>query len=400
MKILLVDDDHAKARVVARALEASSDPPPQGNITVVHTLSAAVVTTTRETFDLIVLDLMLPYFHDGPTTSLAGLELLRVLRSPGSTNENTTVIGISSFPEEVEVFRPRFEEYGVLIIRFDEDGDWSQVLARVQESARAHADPRIRVEFLVICELDKERDAFARTAFEKQSEAIVSGLNVHYYRLPGEQECFGGVIRLSQMGLVAATCETALALNVFRTQVLYMSGICAGFDGQSCLGQLVIASPAWEYQAGKWAHNKFEIAPLQIPLRPATRSLIDQIIARDSFSKYVENNLDRKDIRPAKQHQAKLAPDATGSPVVANRSRLSHITPQHRKLAALDMESFGMYYVAHEREAQLNHFFAINCVVDFADENKGDYLHNYGCVVSARATEQIIRELVSTRRVT
>jgi adenosylhomocysteine nucleosidase len=238
-------------------------------------------------FDLIVLDLMLPYVRDGQVDRRAGLELVRQLRSKDGPNKATAVVGISAFPDEITEFRASFNELGVLITQFDDKGSWSRALLRVLEDVNARADTQTELDFVVVCALEDERAGFARTAFEKVSEAIVCGLNVHYLRLPGPREFFGGIVRLSQMGLVAATFETASVLNAFRTKVLCMSGICAGFAKEANLGQVIIASPAWEYQAGKWSKNEFEIAPVQIPLRPATRSVIDQAITSESFTHYL-----------------------------------------------------------------------------------------------------------------
>lgn len=232
-----------------------------------------------------------------------------------------------------------------------------------------------------------------RSKLKKVSEASVAGLNIHYVRISEAPELFGAIMRLSQMGLVAATFETGLALNYFETKILGMSGICAGFRSRSNLGQLVVASPVWEYQAGKWSRNGFEIAPLQVPLTSSTRSIIDQVISKQGFLDYVEAGTQVGESRPTSQHKAILAPFATGSAVIADIRRTAHIEVQHRKLAALDMETFGVYYVAHEGREDITHFFSIKCVVDFADEDKGDDLHKYGCVVSARAAEQIILAL-------
>ena len=199
------------------------------------------------------------------------------------------------------------------------------------------------------------------------------------------------------MSLVPSTFETTCALHTFHAKVLCMSGICAGFTGEAELGQLVIASPAWEYQAGKWSSNKFEIAPLQVPLHSATRSIIDQAINREGFTRSVEGGLDPRANRPSRQSTPKLAPFATGSAVIADARRLEHIQKQHRKVAALDMETFGLYFAAHEMAEATQHFFSVKCVVDFADAPKNDDLHRYGCAVSARAAQFLISALLAAR---
>jgi len=191
----------------------------------------------------------------------------------------------------------------------------------------------------------------------------------------GEREHFGALMRLGQIGLVASTFETAWALNVFRVKILCMSGICAGFAGEANLGQLIVASPAWEYQAGKWSKNGFEIAPTQVPLKAQTRTTIDHVLAKEEFASYLEANIDPHCLRPSLRSRAVLAPFATGSAVIADAKRLVHIEKQHRKVAALDMETFGVYFAAHEATSSLQHYFSIKCVVDLADLAKSDDLH-------------------------
>jgi adenosylhomocysteine nucleosidase len=344
-------------------------------------------------FDLIVADLMLPYLKGGKGDSRAGLELLRELRSNEGRNRATMVICISAFPEEINAFRSNFDELGVLIIKFDDNGSWRRTLLRLLDDVTTRSVQPIELDFLVICALEEERRGFEQTGVDKISEAIVAGMNVHYVRLTGKRDLFGCIIRLSQMGLVASTYERTSALNAFRTKTLCMSGICAGFAKEARLGQLVVASPAWEYQAGKWSENEFEIAPVQIPLRPGTRALIDQAIARESFGAHVEKDLRVGIQRPTVWSNPMLAPFATGSAVIADAKRLKHIEQQHRKVAALDMETFGLYFAAHERSDAVKHFFSVKCVVDTADGNKNDHLHAYGCIAAARAAEALIIEL-------
>jgi CheY-like chemotaxis protein len=393
VKVLLVDDNEEKSRAIVAMIKQTLGDGRLHSVAVATSLANAVRVLSLVAFDVIVLDLMLPYIEGGVVDNRAGLELLRQLRAEPGPNRSTMVIGISAFPDEIAASRDSFDALGVFITRYDDEGSWSRVLLRALEEAKGRTASQIDLDFLVFCALEEERGGFIRTNFEKISEAVVSGLNVHYVRLPN-LELFGGIIRLSQTGLVAATFEVTAALNTFHTKVLCMSGICAGFATEAHAGQLVIASPAWEYQAGKWSENRFEIAPMQVPLRPATRSVIDQTINRDGFVRNVESGIDPAVTRPSRQHNPILAPFATGSAVIADVHRLEHIKQQHRKVAALDMETFGLYFAAHESTSNIRHFFSIKCVVDFADCDKGDDLHPYGCAVSARATEELIREFL------
>jgi adenosylhomocysteine nucleosidase len=172
-----------------------------------------------------------------------------------------------------------------------------------------------------------------------------------------------------------------------------MVGICAGISGNTTLGQLIVASPAWEYQAGKWSKDGFEIAPTQIPLRPLTRLAIEQAFSEPTIMDSLEQGMDSGCLRPTQRSRPSLAPAASGSAVIAQRSKLSHIEKQHRKVSAIDMESFGLYYAAHESSQFIPHFFSVKCVVDLGDAAKDDNLHAYGCHIAAKAGVHLVGAL-------
>ncbi|MGI4809888.1 MAG: hypothetical protein ACRYF2_17465 [Janthinobacterium lividum] len=223
---------------------------------------------------------------------------------------------------------------------------------------------------------------------------VLSGLDVTHCTIDNNGPRHGAIIKLRQMGLVPSTLDVAIALGAFRPSVVSMSGICAGLSGNATLGELIVASPAWEYQAGKWSENGFEIAPTQIILRPATRVKIAQAFEQDDLLDVFEHGLGKLG-RPGKRHKPSIKPFATGSAVIADSRRLEHIKQQHRKVAGLDMETFGLYYAAHEAAQQVPHFFSVKCVVDLADKDKGDDLHEYGCAMAARAAVHLIGSLFS-----
>jgi hypothetical protein len=92
----------------------------------------------------------------------------------------------------------------------------------------------------------------------------------------------------------------------------------------------------------------------------------------EDWRKYLINELDhvRKDIIQIKSQthpggliqanwRTVLAPFATGSAVIADGRRLEHIKMQHRKVAALDMETFGLYFAAHESTTSMKHYFSV-----------------------------------------
>ncbi len=347
-----------------------------------------------ETFDLIVLDLMLP-FIDGMAADVgAGLELLKQIRSKSSRNTSATIIGLSGYPEELRDARVKFDEHGVLILNYAEGGMWRDAILRVADDVRARAGLVRPVDFLIIVALKEESDGFTAADVKLDEQFVVGGLVVQHVQLLSSESSRGIIVRLRQMGLAAAINDTVAALTLFKPNIVCMSGICAGFKDNASLGQLIIASPSWEYQSGKWSDNGFELAAYQIPLRAETRAIIEQAVTSAAFLGAIEDELPLSTARPRLRTLPKLAPAATGSAVIADASRLEHIKLQHRKVAALDMETFGVYFACHESCRSIQHYFSIKCVVDLADDKKDDDLHEYGCITSARAVIRAISALM------
>ncbi len=394
MNVLIVDDNEPKR---AHLIEWISKQDTHGSVKVdeASTMADAVRCFNSNKYDFIVLDLMLPAFAGVPESSSAGLELLMQLRKETCINVKTPAFGISAYPDEIDSNRARYEQHGLLLVSYDDDGLWKLSLKEALDFAGASGRSKRDIDFLIFASLKEEADAFKNTALRLKSKSIINGLKSSFVELAsGGQELSGVIIEASQMGLVNATYEIATALSTFESKLACMSGICAGFKNEVELGQILVASPCWEYQAGKWSDNGFEIAPLQIPLPARTRTIIDQALSEPGWVGALEVDLPSGVLRPRNVNAGILRPFVTGSAVISDANKLPDIGKQHRKVAALDMEAYALYYVCHESASPSVHYFAAKVVVDFADFDKSDDIHEYGCTIAARATIALILRLL------
>lgn len=394
LKVLIIEDSEAKSEAICTFLLNKNVIEYDIDIQKAGYLSAAVALVSTSKVDLIILDLLLPYIADGQADARAGLEMVKLLRNTAGPNANTTILGLSAFPEEVQEARAFFESSGVLIVPYNESTMWRDALKQVLHDIGRRVSTRQSVDFIIFTALDEERSGYDATDLKFIKESTLSGLNICYVEF-GEaaSKRRGVLIKLRQMGVVASTLEASIALAIFDTRVICMSGICAGFSRNAKSGQLIIGSPVWEYQAGKWSGDGFQIAPTQIPLPAHTRVILEQITKSHDFHVAIEAGISRSVVRPSSWAEPVLAPAATGSAVIADSEKLKHVEQQHRKVAAIDMEAFGMYYAAHEFIPAIKHYFSIKCVVDFADREKADDLHVYGCAASASAIMFILKRL-------
>jgi adenosylhomocysteine nucleosidase len=180
-------------------------------------------------------------------------------------------------------------------------------------------------------------------------------------------------------------------IDLFQPSILAMSGICAGVQGNTKLGTVVVADICWEYQAGKWADTGFKIEHYDVPLIPHVRTTLSQLIAKDEKGANLKVGLMDD---PVKFESLVIAPMSTGSAVIASKDRLDEIGEQHRKMAALDMEMYGVYKSAEQAPKKLQ-YFGVKTVVDLADSAKGDTYHEYGSILSARFAIEAIKVIKS-----
>jgi nucleoside phosphorylase len=93
------------------------------------------------------------------------------------------------------------------------------------------------------------------------------------------------------------------------------------------------------------------------------------------------------------EHPPKLVagPMVTGSAVVASKDVQKVFKGQHRKMAGIDMECYGMYYAASNHAGALVRTLCIKAVSDLADRAKADDLQQYCSYISAAAMLEVVR---------
>jgi len=343
----------------------------------------SVETIFEHHFDLIVVDLLLPRFFGDEPVDISE-ELVEHLGG-SSKNSNATVIAISEFNDVIASRRSQFAKQAVFLLSYDEHETWQECLKVLMQrvSFRRHLD------FVIICALDKERSAFRRVdnddfAWGEMFE--VEGLDCREVKIGGAS---GMCIKQPRMGLVDATAVATKVLSVFSPRILAMAGICGGVSGESELGQLVVSDPSWEHQAGKWDGDSFRYEAYQEHLENGLRTRLSQLVESEGdFHDLTRGLL----ALPRLEKAAVIAPSGSGSAVIASKEHIDKIALQHRKLAAIDMEVYGVHRAVALFGSEV-HCFAAKVVTDMADEEKDDALQIEGAVLSARFVVRAISKV-------
>ena len=383
VRVLLVEDEARKRDKIAAEIANFF-----GDALILdcsETFGDASQNILQRPYDLIVVDLMLPR-RLGDTPIDVSEDIIDTLTA-SELNRLTTTVAISRFDDVIDVRRSHFVRAGVIVIHYSENDDWKSCLKVCMQRAAT----TIFYDFVIVCALKAERAAYSkfnRDGFSVGELLCVAGLDVREMSIG---ELRGVCVLQPQMGLVDASVITAKSLEVFSPRLVCMSGICGGFAGKTALGALVVSDFTWEHQAGKWRGEEFELRSYQEAIDIGVRNTLSQLIEQ---RKDLLALTPGRGLKEVPEEATGLLPSVSGSAVIASDLYAAKIIKQHGKVAAVDMEVFGVYRAA-KLHAKPIAFFAAKTVVDMAGEAKNDDLHQEGTVLSARFTIEAIQLLLA-----
>ncbi|WP_170411330.1 phosphorylase family protein [Ruegeria atlantica] len=380
MKVLIVEDNPEKLASVQQEVSSRfSDF--ATTIDAADCLSEASKLIYERTYDLIILDLMLPFRH-GDTPTDVSEEVLDLVKG-SSNNQSTNAIALTGFDDLVDTRIRSFAEAGIGLVLFDEERQqWKQTLALELEKVKAVP----AIDFLFVCALEKERQALKHSGATLGAPINYRGLDCISVEIG---KLRGVCVRTARMGLVEAAICTAKSIDYFNPSVVAMPGICAGFDDETKLGALIASDICWEYQTGKWTDEGFKMEAYGVNMSPEARSEIATILAEDPTGSRYKDGLFNDEVSSS---TIQLAPSTSGSAVVSSAEAMERIGTQHRKVAGLDMEMFSVYQAASSSQRKPV-FFGAKTVVDLGDAQKNNHLQTPGSVLSARFVVDVTKRL-------
>lgn len=383
VRVLLVEDEASKRDRIAAEIQAFFCDALV--LEVSETFGDASQKLLQRPYDLIIVDLMLPR-RDGELPTDVSEEIVDNLMA-SELNRLATTVAISQFDDVIDTRRSHFVRAGILLIHYSEKDDWKSCLKVCMQRAATTTF----YDFVIVCALKAERAGFSKinhNGFAIGELMCVAGLDVREMSIG---ELRGVCVLQPQMGLVDASVIAAKALEVFSPRLICMSGVCGGFVGKTALGAVIVSDFTWEHQAGKWRGDEFELRSYQESVEIGVRNVLSQLIEerKDLLSLPPGRNL-----KEVPEDATGLLPSVSGSAVIASDLYAAKIAKQHGKVAALDMEVFGVYRAA-KLYAKPVAFFAAKTVVDLAGEAKNDDFHEEGAALSARFTVEAIARLLA-----
>jgi len=196
---------------------------------------------------------------------------------------------------------------------------------------------------------------------------------------------------MNEMGMSYASALAIKMLINFMPKYLVMTGICAGFEGKTKKGDIIIPGAIFNYQSGD-IREKGDFTPLYKikEIDQKVNKIIRIIEAEYSYGRQIRDEWSKKYPtekvagRDQKIHINKSF--GTGSAVVKDGKILKEIQEKNVKdLIGLDMEAYSVM-IAKEFADENNPVvpLVIKAVQDFANKEKDKTYRNFSSYASAR----------------
>jgi len=415
--ILILDDSHDKVSAISRELV------PLLGEGVVRITTAPSSVQGRElmmgkTYDLLILDMVMPEHDDEEPSRTAGADFLDEINESGPLQQPIQIIGLTEYESEYNDLQQQFKDRLWYLLFYSRSRqEWKkqlrrkvQQLAKMKQDLIASVENRSHYDIAIICALGEEQQQLER-AFEDCEWQDV--------RLPGLPYAFRSTVvntpYFHQYTLIAAcadragvtsTAVLATALyTVCHVDAIFMTGITAGIQHDSKeptdrlnLDDVIIAGSVLSVPSGKLIEDDVSGGDLQllkeIDQIPADHSLISSVSALIRDTQLCEEiNEDARDasikLEDDPDSRFRIAKTVCVPVVMESPSLIAAMKDDDRKLQALDMEGYGLYLTAHTLHARA---LWIKGVSDFADRNKNDSRHPSAAYLSARFLYTFLRE--------
>lgn len=403
IKILLVDDDSEKHRVITKvALEVPGVN--EDHIDHVYDVLAAKKAIRTNRYDLVILDINLARnSNTGPEVG-AGLDVLHFIKNNNHAKRPGCLLGLTAFDDGADVAASEFSSPLWKLMRFSyTDISWHHPLKEaliylqgLNKPPFANDGKNYHYDLAVFTAIQEELDCLL--SFGNWTKVTVPYDHADYYEtvLTGPDGSLRAVATVApRMGMPSAAVAASKLIHTFRPKYLAIAGICAGVRGKSRLGDILIADPCFDWGSGKWQREldtntlRFRPATYQWRLDESLRAAAKSVAADDLFLKNL--HYDYAGNKPNHQPQVFIEAMASGASVLQATSLMSDVRDLHKNLVGVEMESYAVFTAAQHAAEPRPMCISIKSVCDFGDETKSDDVHHYAAHTSCAFLIQLAK---------
>ncbi|MEH7435757.1 phosphorylase family protein [Bacillus thuringiensis] len=395
MKILVVEDDNVKSQDIQSVFDIFTDV----SVEIQTCTFKAKERLARNHYDLMILDMNLPFEEDGDSQEFAGFMLLKEIQNVQHLKKPGDIIVLTSYDELIKKYEEEIGKGLFVAIKYDVYSvEWKERITNrvnyVMSAANDASDigeTGYDYHCAIITAVDIEFTE-AKKILNNPEEFRVKGDPTFYTSgTIGDKKVI--IAKQHQMGMTASSVLVMKMIQHFKPKYFIMTGIAAGVKETSNLGDIILASEVWEFSSGKIISGQLENKNfLPDPKYLAISAEIKEVLSKD-FSeelKIIEENWENKN-NTSGNLKAILGPIACGPVVIQNEQVIKDfIIPFNRKIKGIDMESYGVVYACENGYLPKPRVIICKSICDYGDANKGDTHQNYASYTSAQFTKILL----------
>lgn len=406
MKVLVAEDNKQKIQRLIDLLTTECGLLRE-NVDTATTISDARSRLRVEQYDLFILDIVLPLRAEDEPTKKGASDLLEELSTRNTFRRPARIIGLTAYEDAIAEVGPLFASRVWTVIKFDFASDnWATQIRNCVTYMLGQTTQQQRIEYktdlcIVTALPTPELEALLKMGWNwSAAEPLDDTAFVRRTFFTSGDKSYSAVAAAApRMGMVAAALLASRLVERERPRYLVIAGLCAGVQGKTNFGDIVLGDPCWDWQNGKHVDDglmhKFAIAPEQYPVASYVRVRADQLRSDAALWSSVKQNWPNA---PDTELKLRIGPMASGSAVLADQDMLESVIRQQRNLLAVEMEAYGVYAAGASACFPRPTTFALKSVCDYADGEKNDQWQSYAAYTSAQAVriffERYMTEIV------
>ncbi|MEH2480635.1 nucleoside phosphorylase/CheY-like chemotaxis protein [Nitrobacteraceae bacterium AZCC 2146] len=396
--------------------------------------NSAVRTLTESTFDLVVLDLLIPVAAG--TVSAENSRTLLSMMQAGELTPVPHIIGLTQHSAVAETERAYYSESLLALELFSfETEDWADRIAgkiiyliKSKTASVQFISNNYQTDLLIV--VARYENEF-KPISEKMDWESDPSKNSPYFpthrTLTGRMTFEGGrslrttLICIGEMGIASAAVLTSQAISLLRPRIVSMLGMACGFNHErssspALFGDVLIARECACWEEGKYLEygkekerlfrNRANIRTVDGAIAPVLSATIET--ASESivpiFATFLKSAGSRK-LREAYGESIRQTPElkygmvVSGSSVIADSAQIDEIIKRHPSAVGLEMELYGVFTAAQKCVGRPPGVLGIKGVADFGDGAKHKHIQAYASILSFYTLIGILRELYAGGRV-
>lgn len=397
INIIIVEDNKDKLINIQELIKTEIDIPEQ-NVSTAKNVKEAKIIMRNTTFDLMILDLVLPLDEDDKESPENGISFLKTIQTNPTINPPIHIVGLTSFTDLREQYADEFTKYLWHLIEYKGyESDWKEKLKeiffhliKVRKEFLNPINFKYDFDIAIICALNNpELDQILKISANWKKLSIKNDATQYFVGNFEREEKKLKIVCASppQMGMVASATLAMKMINTFKPKYITMTGIAAGYSGNDLgFGDILIADQSYDGTSGKITtlenmEKSFSPNPTPIPLDSDLKEKLRGYENHEILSK-IKRGYNGK--APNTELKVKVGPLVSVPFVIQNEFEFKSFKENQRKLVGLEMEAFGIFYSANNAPNPKPKPIVIKSVCDFGDSKKDDNYQIYAAYTSAQ----------------